>query len=58
MISIEKCKEILNKKEQKYTKEQIIVIREYLYQFVEIIQIKKESNDEEGIKWKVSNSIS
>ena len=45
MLSIEKCNEILNKKEQKYTKEQVKAIRDYLYQFAEIIT-KAEQNEE------------
>ena len=35
MISIEKCQKILGK--QNFTKEEVKLIREYLYQFSEII---------------------
>jgi hemerythrin-like domain-containing protein len=48
MLSIEKCNEILNKKEKKYTKEQVKAIRDYLYQFAEIIHHTKLSKDETG----------
>ncbi len=37
MLSIEKCYEVLNKSEKKYTKEQASAIREQLYQFAKII---------------------
>lgn len=37
MLSIEKCYAVLNKNEKKYTKEQVSVIREQLYQFAKII---------------------
>ena len=42
MLSIEKCYEILNKDEKKYTKEEVLAIRESLYQLVEIIINSKE----------------
>ena len=32
MLSVELCKKILNKKEKKYSNEQVKVIRDYLYQ--------------------------
>jgi len=43
MLSIEKCYEILNKDEKKYTKEEVLAIRESLYQLVEIIINSKEN---------------
>tara|TARA_B110000977_G_scaffold175084_1_gene229546 strand:- start:514 stop:660 length:147 start_codon:yes stop_codon:yes gene_type:complete len=46
MLSIEKCNEILNKKEKTYTKEEVKTIREVLYQFAEIVyEYKKELNE-------------
>jgi hypothetical protein len=48
MLSIERCSEILNKKEQKYTKEEVKAIRDYLYQFAEIIHQTKLLQDETG----------
>jgi len=44
MLSIEKCNEILNKDEKKYTKEEVTAIREWLYQFAEII-LNVEENE-------------
>jgi len=46
MISIEKCEEVLNKKEKKYSKEQVKVIREYLYQMTLVIDKFKSKDDE------------
>lgn len=46
MLSIDKCYEILNKNEKKYSKEEVIAIRDYLYGYAEIINligIKNES---------------
>jgi len=37
MLSIEKCKEVLNKNEKKYTLEEVKAIREQLYALVKII---------------------
>ena len=37
MLSIEKCYAVLNKKEKKYTKEQVSAIREQLYQLAKIM---------------------
>lgn len=48
MLSIKKCNEVLNKKEQKYTMNQIKAIREHLYQFSEIIHQTKLLKDEKG----------
>lgn len=46
MISIDKCYELLNKNENKYTKEQVKLIREMLYQFAEIIHTSITDQDE------------
>ena len=46
MLSIEKCKEVLNKKEEKYTTKEVIAIRESLYQMAEIIYNSKTVSDE------------
>jgi len=48
MLSIEKCNEILNKKEQKYTMKQVKAIREHLFQLAEIIHQTKLLKDEKG----------
>jgi hypothetical protein len=49
MISLEKCDEILNKRERKYTKEQVVKIRDFLIQIAEIItQTKQLKNEESG----------
>lgn len=50
MLSIDRCNEILNIKENKYTKEQVKAIRYYLYQFAEIIQQTNSLRDEARIK--------
>lgn len=45
-ISLSKCKSILNKNGNKYTDEQIIQIRDYLYQIAKIdVEIFKRRND-------------
>ena len=36
MLSINYCENILNKKEKIYSKEQVEIIREFLYQLAEI----------------------
>lgn len=41
MITLEKCKEILNKGKRKYDNEEIKLIREYLYLLAEL-QIENE----------------
>tara|TARA_B110000444_G_C18243566_1_gene324232 strand:+ start:311 stop:451 length:141 start_codon:yes stop_codon:yes gene_type:complete len=46
MISIELCKKILNKKEKKYSNEQVKVIRDYLYQMAIIIEELKTKENE------------
>ena len=45
MISIELCKKILNKKEKKYSNEQVKVIRDYLYQMAIIIEELKTKRE-------------
>ena len=46
MISIEKCNEVLNKNEKKYSNEKIKVIRDYLYQITMLVdQIKIKENE-------------
>tara|TARA_B100001287_G_C22659698_1_gene519680 strand:+ start:975 stop:1121 length:147 start_codon:yes stop_codon:yes gene_type:complete len=47
MLSIEKCNEILNKDEKKYTKEEVLAIRESLYQLAELIMNIKENEESE-----------
>jgi hypothetical protein len=37
MVSLERCKEILNKHEAKYSHEQVAMIRAYLSSFADII---------------------
>lgn len=48
MLSIERCNEVLNKKEKKYTKDEVTAIRDYLYQLAEIIHQTKLLKDETG----------
>lgn len=47
MITLEKCKKILNKGEHKYNEEEIRLIREYLYF---IGQIQKENNENKNLQ--------
>ena len=46
MLSIEKCNKVLNKKEKKYSNEQVKVIRDYLYQLTIVIDELKSKNNE------------
>jgi len=48
MISIEKCKKILNVNGNSYTDEQIIKIREFLYQLAEIEYSQFKERNKEG----------
>lgn len=48
MLSIERCNEVLNKKEKKYSKEEVKAIRDYLYQIAEIIHQTNTKNDGTG----------
>lgn len=41
MVSLERCKEVLNRNNHKYTNEEIKEIREFLYQLANI-QLEKE----------------
>jgi len=45
VISIEKCYQLLNKNEKKYSKEEVIAIRDYLYGYAEIIDIVRTKNE-------------
>ena len=46
MISIEKCNEVLNKNEKKYSNEKVKVIRDYLYQITMLVdQLKIKENE-------------
>lgn len=47
MLSLDKCNKILNKKEKKYTQNQVSEIRDLLYQLAEIIYESKPSSNEE-----------
>lgn len=46
MLSIKLCKKVLNKKEKKYSNEQVKVIRDYLYQMAIIIEELKTTENE------------
>lgn len=46
MLSIEKCKQTLNNGENKYNKQEVIAIRDYLYQLAEIIHQTNMLKDE------------
>ena len=37
MLPIEKCNEVLNKNEKKYSNEKVKVIRDYLYQITMLV---------------------
>lgn len=41
MVSLERCKEVLNRNNNKYTNEEIKEIREFLYQLANI-QLERE----------------
>lgn len=47
MLSIEKCCKILNKEEEKYTKEQVKNIRQFLEQMA-LIEYELSKKDEDG----------
>jgi hypothetical protein len=47
MLSLKECNEVLNRKEKKYTQEQVEMIKNYLYQMAVIISKTKTKNDEE-----------
>ena len=46
MLSIEKCKKVLNKNSKKYTNEQVKLIRDQLYKIALIIDEVKDKIDE------------
>ena len=46
MLSIEKCYEILNKDARNYTKDQSEDIRNFLYEFTEILMEQNPINNE------------
>ena len=46
MLSIKKCSDVLNKKEQKYNDEKIKAIRDYLYNMALLIENIKSKSDE------------
>ncbi len=56
MLSIDECKKILNKTEQKYTTEQIKEIRLILYKLADIVYTEK-NNQNEQLNRKKSNSL-
>ena len=56
MLSIDECKRILNKKEQKYTTEQIKIIRDTLNKLADIIYLEK-TKDNETLGRQTSSSI-
>ena len=56
MLSIDKCKKILNKTEQKYTTEQIKEIRLILYKLAKIVYTENHIQNEQFIR-KKSNSL-
>ena len=46
MLSIELCKKVLNKKNKKYSNEQVKLIRDHLYKMALIIdEVKDKDND-------------
>ena len=56
MLSIDECKKILNKTEQKYTTEQIKEIRLTLYKLADIVY-KENNSQNEQLNRKKSNSL-
>ena len=56
MLSIDECKKILNKTEQKYTTEQIKEIRLILYKLADIVYTEK-NNQNEQLNRKKSDSL-
>ena len=46
MLSIELCKKVLNKKERKYSNEQVKAIRDYLNQMAQVMdELKSKLNE-------------
>jgi len=56
MLSIEKCYEVLNKKNKIYTKEEVIAIRDTLLQMAEMIYETKLLENETP-EWEKSNTL-
>ncbi len=56
MLSIDECKKILNKTEQKYTTEQIKEIRLTLYKLADIVYTER-NNQNEKLNRKKSDSL-
>ena len=56
MLSLDECKRILNKKEQKYTTEQIKEIRLTLYKLADIVYTER-NNQNEKLNREKSNSL-
>ena len=56
MLSIDECKKILNKTEQKYTTEQIKEIRLTLYKLADIVYTENHIQNEQ-LNRKKSNSL-
>ena len=57
MLSKEKCYEVLNRNEEKFTKEQVSAIREQLYQFAEIIANINPLNDDKEFTKQKGNPV-
>ena len=56
MLTIEVCKNILNKNKKKYTNEQVKLIRDHLHKMALLIdEVKDKKNDQS--KWKECNSL-
>ncbi len=45
MLTLEKCHQILNKGKTKYTKDQVIEIRKFLYKIAEIEKLNSQKDD-------------
>ena len=56
MLSLDECNKILNKKEKKYTNEEVKEIRLTLYKLADIVYTEK-NNQNEQLKRKKSNSL-
>jgi hypothetical protein len=56
MLSLDECKRILNKKGQKYTTEQVKIIRDTLNKLAEVIYLEK-TKDNEALSGKASCNI-
>jgi len=56
MLSLDECNKILNKKEKKYTNEEVKEIRLTLYKLADIVYTEK-NNQNEQLKRQESNSL-